>query len=242
MKMTIPTRSDPDRPILAVIPAYNEENQVGRVVQQVRAHHLPVLVVDDGSTDGTAALARAAGADVLRQTENQGKGAALNRGFRWALARSYEAILTLDADGQHDPAEIPLFLQAYAEHEHDLLIGARNFDDMPWTRYTMNMLGRWTFTWVMGEPMLDNQSGYRLLSRRLAKASLQSEEAGYEFEVDMIVICMQQGYTLGWVPIQTIYNGERSHINHVKHVYNYLRLLWRVHQQLQEVDRQRAGE
>ena len=84
--------------------------------------------------------------------------------------------------------------------------------------------------------MPDNQSGYRLLSSRLAAASLASRERGYEFEVDMIVICLQRGYTLGWVPIQTIYNGERSHINHVQHVYNYLRLLWRVRQQLQETN------
>jgi len=225
-----------DPRIVAIIPAYNEQNQVGQVVRQVRAHNLPVLVVDDGSTDETVARAVAAGAEILHQGDNHGKGTALAAGFRWALAQGYDGLLTLDADGQHDPAEIPLFLKAYMENDHDLLIGARNFDDMPWTRYTMNMLGRWTFTWVMGEPMLDNQSGYRLLSRRLAAASLESEEDGYEFEVDMIVICLQRGYTLGWVPIQTIYNGERSHINHVQHVYNYLRLLWRVRQQLQETD------
>lgn len=235
--MTTERPIDDGRSILAVIPAYNEENQVGRVVRQVRAQHLPVLVVDDGSTDDTVARAETAGARVIRQGENRGKGSALHAGFRWALAQGYDAILTLDADGQHDPAEIPLFLEAFAENRHDLLIGARNFDDMPWTRYTMNILGRWTFTWVMGEPMLDNQSGYRLLTRRLAAACLESKEAGYEFEVDMIVICFQRGYTLGWVPIQTIYNGERSHINHVKHVYNYLRLLWRVRRQLQETNK-----
>lgn len=234
--MRTPKQTGNDPRIVAIIPAYNEQNQVGQVVRQVRAYNLPVLVVDDGSTDETVARAVAAGAEILRQDDNNGKGRALAAGFRWALAQGYDALLTLDADGQHDPAEIPLFLKAYIENDHDLLIGARNFDDMPWTRYTMNMLGRWTFTWVMGEPMLDNQSGYRLLSRRLAAASLESEEDGYEFEVDMIVICMQRGYTLGWVPIQTIYNGERSHINHVQHVYNYLRLLWRVRQQLQETD------
>ena len=230
---TLPLKGH-DRSILAIIPAYNEQNKIGQVVRQVRAQGLPVLAVDDGSTDDTTNRAETAGAQIVRHEKNQGKGVALATGFRWALARDYDAVLTLDADGQHDPAEIPLFLKAHVENEHDLLIGARNFDDMPWTRYTMNMLGRWTFTWVMGEPMPDNQSGYRLLSRRLVAASLASKECGYEFEVDMIVICLQRGYTLGWVPIQTIYNGERSHINHVRHVYNYLRLLWRVRQQLQE--------
>lgn len=222
--------------IVAVIPAYQEANEVGRVVSQVRQHGLPVLVVDDGSTDDTAAQARAAGATVLQQPSNQGKGAGLRAGFRWVLERDFTAVLTLDADGQHDPREIPRFLEAHAASRPDLLIGARDFNQMPWTRYTTNMVGRWTLSWVMGEEMHDNQSGYRLLSRRMARASLDSHETGYEFEVEMIVICRQRDYTLEWVPIRTIYNGERSHINHLQHIFNYARLLWRVRQQI------RAGE
>ncbi|HSM59097.1 MAG TPA: glycosyltransferase family 2 protein [Candidatus Sulfomarinibacteraceae bacterium] len=222
--------------IVAVIPAYQEANEVGRVVAQVQQHGLPVLVVDDGSTDDTASRARDAGATVLQQPSNRGKGASLRAGFRWALEREFAAILTLDADGQHDPREIPRFLEARAASAPDLLIGARDFNQMPWTRYTTNMVGRWTLSWVMGEEMRDNQSGYRLLSRRMARASLDSDETGYEFEVEMIVICKQRDYALAWVPIRTIYNGERSHINHLQHIYNYARLLWRVRQQI------KAGE
>jgi len=228
--------------IIAVIPAYNESAAVGGVVQGVRAHRLPVLVVDDGSTDDTAEEAKTAGATVLHTRQNLGKGAALQAGFRWALEGGAEAILTLDADGQHDPAEIPHFLSAFRSGDDDLIIGARNFDDMPWTRYTMNILGRWTFSRVMGQPMPDNQSGYRLLSRRLAAACLQSGESGYEFEVDMIVRCIEHGYTLGWVPIRTIYNDHPSHINHVKHVYRYLRLLWQVRRRVQNAPRKAQGE
>ena len=228
--------------IIVVIPAYNEAAEVGTVVHGVRAYQLPVLVVDDGSTDQTAAQAKAAGAVVLSHHQNSGKGAALQAGFRWALEEGFEAILTLDADSQHDPAEIPHFLDAYTRGDHDLIIGARNFDNMPWTRYTMNVLGRWTFSWVMGEPMLDNQSGYRLLSRRLALACLHSDESGYEFEVDMIVRCIEQGYSLDWVPISTIYNDHPSHINHVKHVYQYLRLLWQVRQRVKAAPRETQGE
>ena len=219
--------------VLALIPAYNEQNKVGLVVEGVSAHGLPVLVVDDGSTDETPARAEAAGAVVLRQEMNQGKGVALRRGFRWAIEHGYDAILTLDGDCQHDPEEIPRFLELQGREQYDLLIGARNFDDMPWTRYTMNVLGRWMFSWVMGEPMLDNQSGYRTLSRRLAEATFSSEEDGYEFEVDMIVVCIQHGYRLGWLPIRTIYNEERSHINHIQHIVNYLRLMWKVRRHLQ---------
>jgi glycosyltransferase involved in cell wall biosynthesis len=220
--------------ILAIVPVYNEQNQIEKVVCGILAQGLVVLVVDDGSTDDTAVRAANAGAAVLQQHHNQGKGVALRRGFSWALEQEYEAIVTLDGDSQHDPAEIPKFLEAADREPYDLIIGARNFDDMPWTRYTMNMLGRWTFSRVMGRPMLDNQSGYRFLSRRLAAAALAGHENGYEFEVEMIVICLQQGYNLGWVPIRTIYNQEPSHINHVKHVINYLRLLWRVRRQVQK--------
>ncbi|HSN76998.1 MAG TPA: glycosyltransferase family 2 protein, partial [Anaerolineae bacterium] len=91
---------------LALIPAYNEAQRIAPVIAAT-LQHLPALVVDDGSRDDTAGVAEAAGATVLRQAPNQGKGAALRAGLRWALDRRYDAVLTLDADGQHDPAEIP---------------------------------------------------------------------------------------------------------------------------------------
>ncbi len=109
--------------ILAIIPAYNEAQHVGTVVQQVQ-QHLPALVVDDGSTNSTASEAEAAGARVLRQRPNQGKGAALMAGFRYALQDGQDAIVMLDADGQHDPAEIPLFLEKYKTSQPDLNCGA----------------------------------------------------------------------------------------------------------------------
>ncbi len=92
--------------VLALIPAYNAARRLGPVVEATRAH-LPVLVIDDGSTDDTRDVARAAGGEVVSQHPNQGKGAALKRGFRTAIDRDCRAVLTLDADGQHDPSEIP---------------------------------------------------------------------------------------------------------------------------------------
>ncbi|MFN2158150.1 MAG: glycosyltransferase family 2 protein, partial [Anaerolineae bacterium] len=121
--------------VLALIPAYNEATHVTQVVLGAR-QHLPVLVVDDGSTDETALRAEGAGAVVLRQSPNQGKGAALRAGFRYALEEDYDAVITLDADEQHDPDEIPRFLEAYREHQGDLIIGARNFRQMPLVRRT----------------------------------------------------------------------------------------------------------
>ncbi|MEX2011973.1 MAG: glycosyltransferase family 2 protein, partial [Chloroflexota bacterium] len=116
--------------IAAVIPAYQEAPRVGPVVVGAKAH-LPVLVVDDGSADDTASVAEDAGATVLRLRPNQGKGAALRAGFRWALDNGIEAVVTLDADGQHDPAEIPTFVAARARTGADLVVGRRDFRRMP---------------------------------------------------------------------------------------------------------------
>jgi glycosyltransferase involved in cell wall biosynthesis len=209
--------------ILAVIPAYNEAEHISRVVELAQ-RSLPVLVVDDGSTDETARLAESAGAEVLRLVPNQGKGAALRSGFRRALELDAEAVISLDADGQHDPLEIPKFLYAYASEPFDMVIGARNFKTMPFSRRIANTSGRWSINWAMGRDIPDNQSGYRLLSRRLVEALLDSTESGFEFEVEMIAACLKWGYPLGWVPIRTIYAGESSHIHPLKHIANFIRI------------------
>lgn len=162
---------------------------------------------------------------MLRQLPNQGKGAALRAGLRWGLARGYDAALTLDADGQHDPAEIPAFLARYAADHPDLLIGCRDFSQMPLARRVANTLGRWSFSWALGQRVEDNQSGYRLLSRRMAEAVLDSQEQGFEFEVEMIVACVQAGYALAWIPIRTIYGDQGSHIDPWTHAVNWVRMV-----------------
>jgi glycosyltransferase involved in cell wall biosynthesis len=210
--------------ILALIPAHNEAGRIGSVVAGTRAH-LPVLVVDDGSTDGTALEAEAAGAEVLRQSPNQGKGAALQAGFRRALADGRAAVITLDGDGQHDPAEMPAFLAAYAARRADLIIGARDYRLMPPLRRLPNTLGRWLFSWALGQYVCDNQSGYRLVSRRLMAATLASREHGFEFEVEVIVVAARDDYHIEWVPIRTIYSGQPSHIRTWHHLVNFLRIV-----------------
>jgi len=209
--------------ILALIPAHDEEPRIGAVVRGA-AVHLPVLVVDDGSSDGTAAAAEAAGATVLVQRPNAGKGAALRAGFRRALGDGFEAVVALDADGQHDPAEIPAFLAAYASGRPDLVIGRRDFRRMPLSRRVANELGARVFSWAVGRSIPDNQSGYRLVGRRLMAALLDSPERGFEFEVEMIARCIRVGWPIAWVPIRTIYAGGPSHIRPVGHVTSFLRI------------------
>jgi glycosyltransferase involved in cell wall biosynthesis len=219
--------------IVALIPGFNEAPRIGAVVEAARAH-LPVIVVDDGSSDGTAEAARAAGATVIEQRPNQGKGAALRAGFRRALDDGVEAILTLDADGQHDPAEIPAFLAAGAvEPRPDLVIGRRNFRAMPAMRRLSNVIGGRAFSWAVGRDIPDNQSGYRLVSRRLAEATLASDEPGFAFEVEQITSCIRMGGTIAWVPIRTIYAGAPSHIRPLAHLREFVRIVRQARRDVQ---------
>lgn len=215
--------------ILAIMPAYNEERRITPVILNVKKY-LDVLVVDDGSKDNTADLAQTAGAQVLRQNPNAGKGAALRAGFIRALQLGCTAVVTLDSDGQHDPQEIPLFLERYQKTGADLIIGARDFRQMPLSRKVANWSGTQIFSWAMGRKIRDNQSGYRLLSRRMMEALLGSTEQGFEFEVEMIMKCLKNRWVLDWVPIRTIYSDQGSHIRPGKHIVNFIRVVlktWR---------------
>jgi hypothetical protein len=134
-------------------------------------------------------------------------------------------VITLDADGQHDPAEIPLFLARFRETGADLIIGEREFSEMPLVRRVSNSIGRHAFSWAVGRHVPDNQSGYRMLSRRLMEALLQSGEHGFEFEMDMIVTCVRRGWPIEGVPIRTIYGDEVSNIKPVQHVVHFFRMV-----------------
>ncbi len=209
---------------MVLIPAYNESAHIATVVA-CAARYLPVLVVDDGSKDDTAALAEASGATVIRQVPNQGKGAALANGFRRCLAEGCQAAVMLDGDGQHDPDEIPKFLARYGAGQTELIIGERDFSRMPFPRSLSNPIGRLMFSWAVGQDIPDNQSGYRLVGRPLMELMSDSKEKGFEFEVDMITLCLKHHLGLAWVPIRTIYAGEASHIRPLRHIREYFRIV-----------------
>jgi glycosyltransferase involved in cell wall biosynthesis len=207
--------------ILALIPAHDEAPRIGAVVRAAAAH-LPVLVVDDGSGDATAEVAEAAGAQVLRQRPNQGKGAALRAGFARMIADGALAVVTLDGDGQHDPAELPRFLEAEHERPGELIVGRRDFGRMPLVRRLSNTAGTILLSAAVGRWIPDNQSGYRLVGRRLMAEMLASREDGFAFEVEMIAVCLREGWPIRWVPISTIYGDERSHIRPLHHLREFI--------------------
>ena len=209
---------------LILIPAYNESQRILPVISEAGKFY-DVLVINDGSTDNTAEIAQKAGAQVIHQVPNQGKGSALRMGFQHALESGYQVAITIDADGQHKPSDIPQFIDTYNQNQADLIIGARDFTRIPIIRRIANSLGRITFSWAVGQYIPDNQSGYRLISRRLMNELLASKETGFKFEVEMIKICIKHNYSLEWVSIQTIYEGETSHISPINHIRNFLSLV-----------------
>jgi glycosyltransferase involved in cell wall biosynthesis len=227
--MTYPSSSSQINHTIILIPAHNEAANIERVVRAA-AKYLPVWVIDDGSTDGTAYLAEAAGAVVLRQNPNQGKGSALRLGFTRVIEAGLEGAITLDGDGQHDPEEIANFLAALDQGPADLIIGSRDFKGMPLVRRLSNTFGRITYSAVLGRKVQDNQSGYRYISRRLMQEALQSTQPGFEFEVEMISMCVKKsGYIFKEISIKTIYYEDgKSHIRPWKHVKGFFRLLWRT--------------
>ena len=210
--------------IVALIPAYNAAPFVGDVIRKARAY-VPVIAVNDGSKDGTLAEMKRTDATLIDQQPNQGKGVALRTGFRAALDRGADAVIQLDADGQHDPTEIPLFIEKHYTTAADLIIGERDFSGMPPVRRMSNTVGRAAFSWAIGRKVRDNQSGYRLLSRRLIEAVLQSKEHGYEFEMDMILSAVKRGWPIEGVPIRTIYGDEVSNIKPMQHVVHFFRMV-----------------
>ncbi len=213
--------------LVALIPAHDEAPRIEPVIRGALVH-LPVLVIDDGSSDATASIAAAAGATVQTQRPNQGKGAALRAGFARAIADGALAVVTLDADGQHDPVELPRFIEAEATHPGELIVGRRDFSKMPLVRRASNWAGTVLLSAAVGRWIPDNQSGYRLVGRRLMAAMLDSHEDGFAFEVEMIAVCLREGWPIRWVPISTIYGDERSHIRPIHHFREFLTVSWRA--------------
>ena len=211
--------------ILALIPAWNEATRIGPIVKTTRAR-LPVLVVDDGSDDDTSAVAEAAGAIVVRHSQREGKGVALMTGFDWALEQGYDAVITIDADGQHDPADLPKFLAAYAAGAGDLIIGQRDFSQMPFPRFFTNPFGSWLLSLALGTRIYDNQSGYRLHSRRFLE-TLDLTTTGFELEVEVIIHAVCRGVRIGWVDIRTIYDIDKvSYFHPIKDTARFFGMVW----------------
>lgn len=214
--------------IAAIIPALNAERTIAAVVVEARRQIEPVIVIDDGSTDATGDVARAVGAIVLRHDVNRGKGAALKTGFVWALEHGYEAVVTLDADGQHLPAEIAKFIDAHRETGADLVIGGRShlFRGMLPRRRLANQFSAWCIARASGARISDSQSGFRLYSARLLR-SIALRADGFDMESEVIVRAGRRNLKIVTIPIDLGFvNGIAT--SHYKPLKDTLRIAWTV--------------
>jgi glycosyltransferase involved in cell wall biosynthesis len=198
------------RPV-ALVPAYQAEATVGAVVRGLREHVPRVVVVDDGSTDATAEEARRAGAEVLRLPANGGKGSALRAGLAAVLAGDVTHVAFVDADGQHDPEDLPRLLEA-ARAGDDFVIGSRmdGQDGIPAYRFRTNEIGSRILTRMTGHEVEDGQSGYRVVAARLLRRfSLSSR--GYLIETEMLLKAARHVRRFANVPVRAIYDSAGSH-------------------------------
>ncbi|MBM4394596.1 MAG: glycosyltransferase family 2 protein [Deltaproteobacteria bacterium] len=185
------------RDTLVIVPAHNEAGTIGDVVRGASAHPVDVLVVDDGSTDDTAARARAAGAEVLSLHPNRGKGEALRAGFGVASNRAYARVVTLDADMEHDPAEIPRFLAAL-DAGLDVVAGEREVYRSGGRRLSNRFA---TFWYRQVDPRItDTICGFRGF-RTEVLARLAPPDRGFEFEQVLLLEAVAAGLRLGFVPV-----------------------------------------
>ncbi len=192
--------------IFAVIPAYNEETTIAEVLQKTKPFVDQIILVNDGSSDQTAQRALAQGVRVVNHSVNRGLGASLGTGFAAAQYLGADAVITLDADGQHDPAEIKKFIEAI-EHGADVVIGSRmltGFEGMPWYRQVAQVLGNLVTFCLFGAWVTDSQSGFRAFTR-FALQQIQIKTNRMEVSSEIIAEAKRHKLNLVEVPIKAIY-------------------------------------
>jgi len=207
--------------LCALIAAFNEEAHIADVVRGTAPYASRILVVDDGSTDGTASRARDAGATVISHERNLGKGCAIRTGLHHALTQECSHVLFLDADLQHDPREIPLLLERANCGTGDFVIGEREFrkDAMPAARYYANVIGSAALSRFIGARIMDSQSGFRLIRADLLRR-LELTGRGYEIETEMLIKLVRAGAVLERVTVRRLrYTGARSKIHQFRDTF-----------------------
>jgi len=214
---------------LVLIPAYNAGLTISELIKKTSkfVNKSDIVVVDDGSKDQTFAIAQKAGAVVLKHKRNKGKGEALKTGFRYALEQNYHALITMDADLQHDPESIPDFIRM-ADSTSGIIIGTRkrNLEILPFARWLTNNLTSAIVSVLSGQSIRDSQSGYRLIWTHVLK-DLKLESKKYDLESEILIKAKRKGFKISEIPIKTIYGGGKSFINPLIDTGRFIKLMWR---------------
>ena len=202
--------------IAVIIPAFNPGDALKQTIAGVRKAISggDIIVVDDGSTDNTAEIAREEKVILLSHPQNRGKGEALKTGFKKALELQKEAVITIDADGQHDPRFIPQFLRVGGRGDYDIIIGSRMgyTENMPFPRFLSNKITSFLVSWLAGQRIEDSQSGYRFIKTDVLR-NISLSTSRYETESELLIKAGAMGYRIGAIKIDTIYGEQRSFVH-----------------------------
>jgi glycosyltransferase involved in cell wall biosynthesis len=218
--------------LFAVIPCYNSYSTLPKLLEELSAQVPPecTICVNDGSDDETGALLQRSGVRTIRHARNMGKGESLRSGYQMAISLSASHVLTLDSDLQHNPSEIPKFIEA--SRSYDIVIGSRRkafsslSSTMPLHRRLSNGITSATMSSLCGQPILDAQCGYRLISANCLKAVVPlCKEQGFMFETEFLLYASPHGFRIGFVEIEAIYGTGRSHMRHVAETLNFIKLV-----------------
>ncbi len=213
--------------LAAIIPAFNEARTIRDVVERTLREVPWLIVVDDGSTDGTSRMLEGLAVTLLRNERNSGKSASLARGMDHALGEGAEAVVTLDGDGQHRPEDIARLLAAHRNDPQALVIGSRLRDgaNIPLGRYLANRFANFWIAWAAGQPIADSQSGFRVYpAAQLRDCAPRPEPApGFVFESEILIEAGRRGARLIDVPVAAIY-PERARRSHFRPVLDILRI------------------
>ena len=214
-----------------VIPAYNEAATVRDVAMRARRLCQHVIVVDDGSSDGTDQVLAGLDVTVLRNKTNCGKAGSLARGFDHALAQGAIAVLTLDADGQHVPEEIPYFLKQAMDHPNAFLVGARRRDQrrVSCLRYAANLIADFWIGWAAGTPIEDSQSGFRLYPVQLLQEVTvpHGPDESFVYESEILIEAVRRGFAIQNVPV-SVRPRSGSRPSHFRPILDITRIVQMV--------------
>lgn|GEM_PF-129052 len=222
--------------IAILIAAYNEEKYIGEVLKNCLKTGLDTIIVDDGSKDSTAVIIEnlikthsknKPGIFLIKHEKNMGKGQALKTGFNFALKNNYSGVITLDADGQHNTAEVVDFLKKVEIEKPDIIVGSRlgNTKDMPFIRLATNVFTSWLISVIASKKIADVQSGFRYIGKRVIE-NVKLETGNFDTEPELLLKASWMDYKIINIPVSTIYHKNfTSHVNPMKDSFKFFCML-----------------
>jgi glycosyltransferase involved in cell wall biosynthesis len=216
--------------ICILIPAYNESKKLKNLLPELKKSSLDILVVDDGSCDDTEETAKKAGVMTLRHKRNSGKGQALQSGFKYILKQGYDAVITMDADLQHDTRHIPDFIKAYESRDADIILGDRMLETacMPRLRLWTNKITSVIISFLTGSSIRDTQSGFRLIRRKVLE-DIELSTSKFDTESELLIKALAKGFKVDYIPIRTIYfEDHKSKIKPLIDTLRFIRLVYKA--------------